>query len=54
MNHYDTNKNGALVNTAPLFASVWLALFNELRKSYMERRLESANNTRHPEVNEKS
>jgi len=54
MNHYEANTNGGLVNTAPLFASVWLALFNELRKSYLEHRLETANNTRHPEANEKS
>lgn len=54
MNHYEANTNGELVDTAPLFASVWLALFNELRKSYMQHRLESASHTRHPEVNEKS
>ena len=39
MNHYNTEKNGALVNTSPLFASVWLALFSELRKNYNEWRL---------------
>jgi len=54
MNQYNANTNGGLVDTAPLFASVWLALFNELRKNYMERRLESANNTTQPEVKEKS
>lgn len=39
MNRYDTDNNGALVTTAPLFASVWLALFSEIRKSYNEWRL---------------
>ncbi len=44
MNHYETNTNGALVNPAPLFASVWLALFHVLRKNYNERSLaETAN-----------
>lgn len=41
MNKYNTDNNGALVTTAPLFASVWLALFNELRKNYNEWRLAS-------------
>ena len=39
MNRYETDTNGALVNTAPLFASVWLALFCRLRENYDERRL---------------
>ena len=38
MNHYDTNSDGALVNTAPLFASSWLALFYVLRETLIERR----------------
>lgn len=38
MNHYDTNSDGALVNTAPLFASSWLALFYVLRENLNERR----------------
>jgi len=42
MNQYNTDSNGALVNTAPLFASVWLALFNQLRKNYSEWRLATA------------
>jgi hypothetical protein len=54
MNQYNANTNGDLVNTAPLFASVWLALFNELRKNYLEHRIESAGNTGQPEVKEKS
>jgi hypothetical protein len=54
MNHYNANTKGGLVDTAPLFASVWLALFNELHKSYMEYRLESAGNTPHPKVKEKN
>jgi len=39
MNQYKTNRNGTLVNAEPLFASVWLALFSELRKNYNEWRL---------------
>ena len=42
MNKYNTDNNGALVTTAPLFASVWLALFNELRKNYNEWRIATA------------
>ena len=42
MNQYNTDNNGALVTTAPLFASVWLALFSELRKNYNEWRLANA------------
>ena len=45
MNHYESNTNGALVNPTPLFASVWLALFHELRKNYNERYLSEAANT---------
>lgn len=54
MNQYNANTNGGLVDTAPLFASVWLALFNELRKNYMERRLQAASNTTRPETSERS
>ena len=45
MNHYETNTNGTLVNPAPLFASVWLALFHVLRRNYNERCLANAANT---------
>jgi hypothetical protein len=45
MNHYETDTNGALVNPAPLFASVWLALFHVLRKNYNERNLAEAEKT---------
>ena len=38
MNNYETDTNGALVNTTPLFASVWLALFYVVRKSITDRR----------------
>lgn len=54
MNQYNANTNGGLADTAPLFASVWLALFNELRKNYMEHRLKTADNTRQPDVKEKN
>ena len=46
MNHYEPNTNGDLVNPAPLFASVWLALFYVLRKNYNERCLAEAANTK--------
>ena len=45
MNRYETNTDGALVNTTPLFASVWLALFFTLRENYYERRLAAAADT---------
>ena len=38
MNHFKPESNGAMVNAEPLFASVWLALYYELRKNYNERR----------------
>jgi len=41
MNQYNTDNNGALITSAPLFASVWLALFSKLRKNYSEWRLQS-------------
>ena len=44
MNQYKTNSSGALVNTAPLFASVWMALFYVVRKNYIERRLAATEN----------
>ena len=44
MNHYETDTNGALINTTPLFASVWLALFYTVRKNINERRLAAAEN----------
>jgi len=46
MNNYETNSNGALVTPTPLFASVWLALFNVLRKNFNERNLAEAANTK--------
>ena len=39
MSHYKAETNVSLVDTTPLFASVWLALYNQLRKNYVERRL---------------
>jgi hypothetical protein len=39
MTRHETELNGAQVNTAPLFASVWLALFSSLWENYNERRL---------------
>ena len=45
MNRYKTDTNGAMVTTAPLFASVWLALFYVLRKNFNERRIAAAANT---------
>lgn len=39
MSRYKTEPNGTMVATAPLFASVWLALFYVLRKNFNERRI---------------
>jgi hypothetical protein len=46
MNHYETDTKGALVNTTPLFASVWLALFCTLR----QRRLAASVKTNRTQV----
>ena len=48
MNPYETDTNGTLVDDAPLFASVWLALFYVLRKNFNQRRL--AANVRIPKI----
>lgn len=37
MNPYKTDNNQAAVDRAPIFASVWLTLFNELRKNQVKR-----------------
>jgi hypothetical protein len=37
MNHYETKTNGSEISASPLFASVWLALYNELRKNLTNR-----------------
>jgi len=42
MNNYKTDNNGTLTTPAPLFASVWLALFYVLRQNFNERRLAAA------------
>ena len=39
MKPYESDTNGTLVNNAPLFASVWLALFYVLRKNFNHHRL---------------
>ena len=39
MNQIETNTSSALVETIPLFASVWVALYYVLRRSFQERRL---------------
>jgi len=38
MNQFETRNNESQDKTKPLFASTWLVLFEELRKSYKERR----------------
>lgn len=52
MNHYETNNDGTLVNPAPLFASVWLALFHVLRRRYNDRCQAAATNTKKPGTQE--
>jgi hypothetical protein len=48
-----TKTCGPLADTAPLFASVWLALFNELRKNNTERRLEAPAGKKNTKATEK-
>jgi hypothetical protein len=50
MKRNKADTNGNQVETIPMFSSVWLALFNELRKNYIERRLVVAANTDCPQV----
>ncbi|NOR19983.1 MAG: hypothetical protein GQ538_07845 [Xanthomonadales bacterium] len=38
MNHLKNETSGAVAAAEPLFASVWLALFYEIRKNFIERR----------------
>jgi hypothetical protein len=45
MNHLNQESNGAVAATEPLFASVWLALFNEIRKNYADRRRVKSENS---------
>jgi hypothetical protein len=39
MNPYETSTSESMVSSAPIFASVWLALFYMLKKNFNERRL---------------
>jgi len=45
MNDLKTSNNERLVDTRPLFASTWVALFTILRKNYHERHLAVPSNT---------
>lgn len=45
MNQLKTSSNEDLLDTKPLFASTWMALFSVLRKNYNERHLEAPANT---------
>ena len=51
MKTYESNTTGTLVNTSPLFASVWLALFYVLKKNFNEHRSAEAENL--PRMKEK-
>ena len=42
MNQIETNTGSALVETIPLFASVWVALYYVLRRNFLERRIAAA------------
>ena len=54
MNIYKTDTNGSLAVSAPLFASVWLALYYVLRNNFNERRrLAAAAYTKSAQVIEK-
>jgi len=48
MNYLDTADDQALTKTTPLFASVWLALFNVLRRNYYEWRLATNDDMERP------
>ena len=39
MNNFETSSSKVLVDTKPMFASTWVVLFTELRRSYYERHL---------------
>jgi len=45
MNQLETNTSSALVETIPLFASVWVALYFVLRRNLQERRLAATAST---------
>ena len=45
MNGYETKINRALVIDPPLFSSVWMALYNELRKNFLERHVTTDTDT---------
>jgi len=45
MNQLNTSSNEGLADTKPLFGSIWIALFTELRKNYNERHLDVPANT---------
>lgn len=53
MKQFESNTGTPLVDTAPIFASVWLALFNEIRKSYSERHPANSSYSEAPEVMER-
>lgn len=40
MNHLDTDREALKTDAKPLFSSVWLALYCELRKNYNERQID--------------
>lgn len=45
MNQFESNTSSTLVETIPLFASVWVALYYVLRRTLQERRLAVIENT---------
>lgn len=45
MNQFESNTSSTLVETIPLFASVWVALYYVLRRNLQERRLAVIENT---------
>ena len=50
MNHLNTDREILRTETKPLFGSVWLALYSELRKNYTERHLEGSGAASEPEA----
>ena len=37
MNQHESSKNKVAIGSKPLFESIWLALFSELRRNYNDR-----------------
>ena len=50
MSHLDTDREVLKTDAKPLFGSVWLALYSELRKNYTQRQLAGDGTAGKPEA----